>query len=92
MPQSFNPKPKVESTLLIFTPKKKFFELKNPRSIEKTTRIFFNQRRKKIKRPFNKLFNNAQEVANKLNINLDLRPQNLDCETYYLIAKELENL
>ena len=91
-PDSFKPKPKVDSTLLLFTPKKNFFKLDNSKSIENVTRVFFNQKRKKIKKPLNKLFNNSDEIAKKLNLNLDLRPQNLNCETYYLLAKELEKL
>ena len=76
----------------MFTPKKNFFKLDNSKSIENVTRVFFNQKRKKIKKPLNKLFNNSDEIAKKLNLNLDLRPQNLNCETYYLLAKELEKL
>ena len=91
-PSSFKPKPKVKSTLLLFTPKIRFFKLKNSKSIEDVTRIFFNQKRKKIKKPLNKLFNNSDRIVKKLNLNLDLRPQNLDCKTYYMLAKELENL
>ena len=91
-PSSFKPKPKVESTLLLFTPKIKYFKLKNSGSIENVTRIFFNQKRKKIKKPLNKLFKNSDKIAKKLNLNLDLRPQNLDFQTYYMLAKELENL
>jgi len=91
-PSSFNPKPKIDSTLLVFEPKKKYFKLQNANSIEKITRVFFNQRRKKIKKPFNKIFQNSSEIAKKLKINLDLRPQNLDLETYYLIASEFEKL
>ena len=91
-PSSFKPKPKVESTLLLFTPKIKFFKLKNSESIEDVTRIFFNQKRKKIKKPLKKLFKNSDQIAKKLNLNLDLRPQNLDFQTYYLLAKELEDL
>ena len=91
-PNSFWPKPRVDSTLLVFTPKKKFFKLKNPQTIEDITRIFFNQKRKKIKKPFNQLFKNAYQVAEKLNIDLNLRPQNLNHQDYYSIAKELEQL
>ena len=91
-PNSFWPKPRVDSSLLVFTPKKKFFELKNSKTIEHVTRIFFNQKRKKIKKPFNQLFDNADLIAKKLNIDLNLRPQNLDFQNYYSIAKELENL
>ena len=91
-PNSFWPKPKVDSSLLVFTPKKKFFKLETPKTIEYVTRIFFNQKRKKIKKPFNQLFENADQIAKKLNINLDLRPQNLDYQDYYSITKELEKL
>jgi 16S rRNA (adenine1518-N6/adenine1519-N6)-dimethyltransferase len=56
------------------------------------TRIFFNQRRKMIKKPFNQIFNGNLEIANKLNIDLNLRPQNLDHDTYYKITEEYENL
>ena len=91
-PNSFWPKPKIDSSLLVLTPKKKFFELENPKTIEHVTRIFFNQKRKKIKKPFNLLFNDANEIAKKLNIDLNLRPQNLDYQDYYSIANEFEKL
>ena len=91
-PKSFNPIPKVDSSLLVFTPKQDYFKLSDPKSLEKITRIFFNQRRKKIKKPFNQLFNHNDELAKTLKIDLNLRPQNLNYETYYLIAKEFENL
>ena len=91
-PNCFWPKPRVDSSLLVFTPKKKFFKLESPKTIEYITRIFFNQRRKKIKKPFNQLFNNANQIAEGLNIDLNLRPQNLNHQDYYSIAKELEKL
>ena len=88
----FFPKPKVYSSLLIFTPKQNFFELENVHSLENITRIFFNHRRKKVKKPFNQIFNNADEIAKKLKIDLNLRPQNLKKEDYYMITKEFEKL
>ena len=91
-PQSFFPKPKIDSTLLIFTPKKKFFKLENAKNLEKLTRIFFNQRRKMLKKPFNQIFKNADDISKKLNIDLNLRPQNLEPETYFKLVKEFENL
>ena len=91
-PTSFYPKPKVESSLLFFEPKENFFYLKNPKNLEKITRVFFMHRRKMIKKPFNELFNNNFELLSKLGINLNLRPQNLDFETYYKLTKEYENL
>ena len=39
-PNSFSPRPKVDSSLLLFSPKKNFFKLKNSKNLEKITRIF----------------------------------------------------
>ena len=91
-PQSFSPRPKVDSTLLLFTPKKNFFELKNAKNLEMITRIFFSQRRKMLKKPFNKVFKNTKQIAEKFGINLNLRPQNLEPEIYFKLVKEYENL
>ena len=91
-PSCFYPKPKVDSSLLIFRPKKNFFRIKNPKNLEKITRIFFNQRRKMIKKPYNFIFNGNLDIQERLNLNLSLRPQNLNFETYYNLAKEYENL
>ena len=91
-PQSFSPRPKIDSSLLLFTPKKNFFELKDPRNLEKITRIFFSHRRKMLKKPFNQVFTNGKQVAEKFGIDLNLRPQNLEPETYFKLAKEYEDL
>ena len=91
-PEAFSPKPKIDSTLLFFTPKKNFEKINNPKNLEKITRIFFNHRRKMIKKPFNQLFNGDQKILDKLKINLNLRPQNLDLNTYYELTKIYENL
>ena len=52
---SFSPKPKVDSSLLFFYSEKKFYKIKDPKNLEKVTRIFFNQRRKMLKKPYNQL-------------------------------------
>ena len=91
-PESFSPRPKIDSSLLFFSPKKKFFKIKNPKNLEKVTRIFFNHRRKMLKKPFNQLFNGDQRVLNELKIDLNLRPQNLDFDTYYQLTCAYENL
>ena len=91
-PQSFSPRPKIDSSLLLFTPKENFFELENAKNLEMITRVFFSQRRKMLKKPFNQVFKNAKEVSVKFNINLNLRPQNLEAEMYYKLVKEYENL
>ena len=91
-PTAFSPKPKINSSLLIFYPKDNFAKIKDANNLEKITRVFFNQRRKMLKKPFNQLFNGNQDILNKLKIDLNLRPQNLDLETYYKLTIEYEKL
>ena len=91
-PNAFLPKPKIDSSLLIFYPKKNFLKIKDPSNLSKITKIFFNQRRKMLKKPFNQLFNGDKRVLDKLKIDLNMRPQNLNLETYYKLAIEYENL
>ena len=91
-PQSFSPRPKIDSTLLLFTPRENYFELKDAKNLEMITRVFFSQRRKMLKKPFNQVFNDAKKVAEKFEINLNLRPQNLEPEIYFKLVKEYENL
>jgi 16S rRNA (adenine1518-N6/adenine1519-N6)-dimethyltransferase len=91
-PSSFYPKPKIDSSVLLLKPKLNFFPLNDPKNLEKLTRIFFMHRRKMLKKPYNLLFNGNPDIANKLDIDLSLRPQNLDFETYYKLLKEYENL
>ena len=91
-PDAFSPKPKIESSLLFFSPKKNFYKIKDPKNLEKVTRVFFSQRRKMLKKPFNQLFNGDQKILDKLKIDLNLRPQNLDFDTYYKLTDEYEKL
>jgi len=89
-PESFNPAPKVRSTLLVLVPKNKFYNFKDPKNLEHVTNIFFSQRRKMIKKPLKILFKNYEEISKKLNLDLNLRPQNLDHITYYKICELYE--
>jgi len=91
-PSSFFPKPKINSSVLLLKPKINFYPLTNPKNLEKLTRIFFMHRRKMLKKSYNLLFNGNLEIANKLNLDLSLRPQNLNFETYYKLSEEFENL
>ena len=91
-PESFSPRPKIDSSLLVFTPKENYFKIQDAKNLEKITRVFFSQRRKMLKKPFNQIFNNAKEVADKFNIDLNLRPQNLEPEIYYKLVREYESL
>ena len=91
-PNSFSPKPKIDSSVLHFTPKNEFQKFKNSKNIEIVTRTFFNQRRKMIKNPLKQLFKNPDKISDKLNIDLNLRPQNLSILQFYEIVKEYEKL
>jgi len=91
-PSSFFPKPKIDSSVLLLKPKLDFFPLTNPRNLEKLTRTFFMHRRKMLKKSYNLLFKGNLDIAKKLNIDLNLRPQNLNFETYYKLSEEFENL
>ena len=90
---SFFPKPKVNSTLLSFKPKKNnLFNLKNPKNLEIVTRILFSNRRKMINKSFKKLFNKNKYIYKNLNLNLNVKPEELNNETYYEIAMQYEKL
>ena len=89
--ECFSPKPKINSTLLEFTPKKNIFKIKNPENLENITRIFFGHRRKMIKRNFVKLFKNFNDISKLINIKLTDRPQNIPVEKFLMIVREFEN-
>jgi len=91
-PASFYPSPKIKSSLLVFKPKSNYYKLKNSKNLEHITNIFFNQRRKMIKKPLKFLFNNYEKVAEELSLDLNLRPQNLSNLTYYKICSYYEKL
>ena len=91
-PKCFFPRPKVWSSLLIFTPKLKFEKLKKSENLEHITNIFFHQRRKMIKKPMKQLFAKYEEVAKDLNLDLNSRPQNISVNKYLEICKIYENL
>ena len=90
-PSCFQPKPKIQSSVLYFEPRKNFLTFKNPKNLEKITRVFFMHRRKMIKKPYYQLFNNNGNIASQIGINLNLRPQNLDFDTYYELTKQYEH-
>ena len=91
-PKNFFPIPKVWSSILTLTPKERYQNLKKIKNLEHVTNIFFNQRRKMIKKPMKQLFCEFEQVAKQLNIDLNLRPQNLSKDKYIEICKLYENL
>ena len=91
-PFSFYPKPKVQSTLLEFTPKSNFFDIRDVKNLEILTKTLFNKRRKMIKNSIFNIVNKDDFVNIKLNIDLNCRPQDLKPEQYYILTKEIEKL
>ena len=90
-PKYFSPKPKVWSSLILLEPKIKIENLKKTKNLEHITNIFFNQRRKMIRKPMKQLFSNYEDVAENLSLDLDLRPQNISIKKYLEICKVYEN-
>ena len=89
----FFPRPKINSTLLSFKPKKNNpFNLKNPKNLEKVTRVLFSNRRKMINKNFKKLFGKKESIVKNLNIDLSKRPGELSNEMFYKITQEYEKL
>jgi len=89
----FSPKPKINSTVLSFIPKKNnVFNIKNPKHLETVTRVLFSSRRKMINKNFVKLFGHDRSVAKELNLNLNHRPEELNNEMFYRIAMKYEKL
>ena len=90
-PNSFYPVPKVKSTVLVFEPIiNKNFTIKNINNLEKISHIFFSRKRKMINKAFKKIFKKPFDVAKKININLNLRPNDLTKNQYFKIVEFFE--
>ena len=91
-PNCFFPKPKVDSIVIHFKPKKKIdFLIKDIKNLEKVTNILFSNKRKMIKKSINKLLNN--DKINKINdLDLNLRPSKVKPEIYYKITQLYESV
>ena len=91
-PNSFYPVPKVTSTILVFEPIiNSNFKIKNIENLEKVSQIFFSRKRKMINKAFKELFKRPLQVAEKININLKLRPNELTEDEYFKITKFFES-
>ena len=86
-PESFYPKPRVWSSLIVLEPILNLVENTEIETLEFITRTFFSHRRKMIKKPMKQLFTNYEEIANKMNIDLNIRPQNISEKKYFELCK-----
>ena len=91
-PNSFFPKPKVNSTVLYLKPNtKKFDKIKKIENLEKITNILFSNKRKMINKTIKKIFSRDQLNLIK-NLNLTCRPSELEPEKYYELTNFFESL
>ena len=89
----FFPRPKINSTVLLFQPKKKLsHNIKNLKNLEKITQIFFSKKRKMINKPLDIIFNKNKVIISKLNLNLLLRPSEISENNYYKITQLFEKI
>ena len=86
-PENFHPKPKVDSSIIEFTPKSNLnFNYEN---IDELLKICFAQRRKKLKNNLNKIsHSDLQKIINS-GVDLNLRPQNISIDSYLMMSKLL---
>ena len=81
---AFKPRPKVDATMLEFTPINDF-SLIDINKIDEVAKVAFSQRRKKIK---NNMIDYLS-ILKKLKIDPNLRPENLSVLDYCNIAKNI---
>jgi len=88
---SFYPVPKVKSTVLVFEPfVNQYFKVKDISNLEKISHVFFSKKRKMINKAFKTLFKKPSYVADKIKIDLNLRPNQISEIEYYKITEYFE--
>ena len=80
----FTPSPKVDGTILEFTPHNDYRSI-DIEKIDKVSKSAFSQRRKKIKNNMSKYIH----ILDMLSIDKNLRPENLNVNDYCEIAKKI---
>ena len=81
----FDPMPKVDSLFVKFSPKKKKVNQKELQNLKKVTRALFNKKRKKISNSLEDVL--QKESIDKLDLNFNLRPDELSLNEYLQISK-----
>ena len=81
----FDPMPKVDSLFVRFSPKKKKVNQKELQNLKKVTRALFNKKRKKISNSLEDVL--QKESIDKLDLNFNLRPDELSLNEYLQISK-----
>ena len=88
-PNCFFPKPKINSLVIHFKPKKGSFNIEKIESLEKITNILFSNKRKMINKNIKKILKN-DEVSKISELKLNLRPSEIKPEIFYKITELYE--
>ncbi len=89
---AFYPSPKVDSAFVGFKVREDFPAIRNKTGLKNIIRTSFQQRRKKIANSLEKIVGDKNyliSTLNKLNLKLDLRPENLSIEDYIALSNEI---
>ncbi|MEY3170613.1 MAG: Dimethyladenosine transferase, partial [Pseudomonadota bacterium] len=85
--KEFTPEPKVDSTVLSFTPKKKNnLKLDDLNILSELTKNIFNTKRKMVSKALKKIFSEKELQIIDFNNIKNLRPENLDFNFYYRLV------
>ncbi len=85
--KEFNPEPKVDSTVLSFTPKKKNnLKLDDLNILSELTKNIFNTKRKMVSKALKKILNEKELQIIDFNNIKNLRAENLDSNFYYKLV------
>ncbi|CEI85459.1 16S rRNA (adenine(1518)-N(6)/adenine(1519)-N(6))-dimethyltransferase RsmA [Ehrlichia minasensis] len=88
-PEIFSPQPKVMSSVInIIVLSKPRFNVDHNK-LSQVLKVTFGERRKMIRSTLKKLINNTDEILQSLNINNNLRPENLSIEQFCKIANSI---
>ena len=89
-PNCFRPKPKVNSMVIHFSPKKRsLFKIKKIKNLENVTNIFFSNKRKMINKSISKILDNF-EINKVKGLKLNQRPAEIKPDIYYKITELYE--
>ncbi len=89
---AFSPSPRVDSAFVSFDIKKSLLPIKDPKFLKDIIRVSFQQRRKKMINSLNKLIDDKEKIVkvfNKLDLEHNLRAENLDFKTFVQISENI---
>ncbi|WP_371219143.1 16S rRNA (adenine(1518)-N(6)/adenine(1519)-N(6))-dimethyltransferase RsmA [Orientia tsutsugamushi] len=87
--RAFNPPPKVDSSVMLVSPKKHQLDRNTIENVQKITKLAFSTRRKKLKNCLSHLLKSINITDEILNAQLHQRPEQLTPEQYVQLSRIL---